>query len=105
VQLHIVAVVSYYDTLNVWGLGVDMSKQEKLIARFMVASTGFKWTELVTMLKGLGYCVIEGNGSRVKFDNGNPEQLLNLHKPHPGKELKSYSVRQIREKLKEYKLI
>jgi predicted RNA binding protein YcfA (HicA-like mRNA interferase family) len=65
-----------------------MSKQEKLIARFMVASTGFKWTELVKMLKGLGYCVIEGNGSRVKFDNDNPEQLLNLHKPHPGNELK-----------------
>jgi predicted RNA binding protein YcfA (HicA-like mRNA interferase family) len=82
-----------------------MSKQEKLIARFMVASTGFKWTELVTILKGLGYCVIEGNGSRVKFDNDNPEQLLNLHKPHPGNELKEYSVKQIREKLKEYKLI
>jgi hypothetical protein len=28
-----------------------------------------------------------------------------LHKPHPGNELKEYSVKQIREKLKEYKLI
>ncbi|MGL6158943.1 type II toxin-antitoxin system HicA family toxin [Microbulbifer sp.] len=53
-----------------------------------------------TLLAGLGYELEEGSGSRVKFTNGNPEQLINLHKPHPGNEVKAYVRRQIIEKLK-----
>ncbi|WML89080.1 type II toxin-antitoxin system HicA family toxin [Thiothrix lacustris] len=47
----------------------------------------------------LGYTQEEGDGSRVKFDNGNATDLINLHKPHPGNEVKAYVIRQVREKL------
>ena len=81
-----------------------MSKKQKLITKFLTAST-FKWSELTTMLKLLGYREIQGDGSRIKFDNGDPAQLLNLHKPHPGNEMKAYAVRQVRDKLKNGGLI
>lgn len=37
------------------------------------------------LLSVLGFEQIEGHGSKVKFDNGNPDQMINLHKPHPQK--------------------
>lgn len=77
-----------------------MSKNDKLIERFKNAKTGFTWNELVKLLSALGYEKREGSGSRVKFDNGNPSELINLHKPHPGNELKSYALKQVQEKLK-----
>lgn len=49
---------------------------------------------------GLGYRQIEGSGSRVKFDNGDPQAMINPHKPHPGNELKVYMKRQVIEQLK-----
>ncbi|EPJ8753840.1 type II toxin-antitoxin system HicA family toxin [Pseudomonas juntendi] len=77
-----------------------MSKQEKLLAKLLNKQAGFTWPELVTLLGGLGYRQIEGDGSRVKFDNGNPQAMINLHKPHPGNELKAYVKRQVIEHLK-----
>lgn len=81
-----------------------MSKQQKLIQKLLSAKT-FKWSEMVTLLKMLAYEEDQGDGSRVKFDNGNPEDLINLHKPHPGNEMKSYAVKQVREKLQRGNLI
>lgn len=77
-----------------------MSKQEKLLAKLLNRQAGFTWSELVTLLGGLGYRQIEGDGSRVKFDNGSPQAMINLHKPHPGNELKAYVKRQVIEHLK-----
>ena len=77
-----------------------MSKQEKLLAKLLNRQATFSWPELVTLLVGLGYRQIEGDGSRVKFDNGNPQMMINLHKPHPGNELKAYVKRQVIEHLK-----
>jgi hypothetical protein len=42
-----------------------MSKQQKLLAKLLNKQAGFTWTELVTLLGGLGYRQIEGDGSRV----------------------------------------
>jgi len=42
----------------------------------------------------------KGDGSRVKFDNGDPRAMINMHKPHPGNELKSYAKRQVIEHLR-----
>ena len=75
-----------------------MSKKEKLILKLLSAKT-FKFSELVTLLKILGYSEIQANGSRVKFDNGNQEDLINLHKPHLGDEMKSYAIKQVKDKL------
>ncbi|KSW26203.1 MULTISPECIES: type II toxin-antitoxin system HicA family toxin [unclassified Pseudomonas] len=82
-----------------------MSRNEKLLAKLLNESTSFTWQELVTLLRWLGYRQLEGSGSRVKFDNGDPQALINLHKPHPGNELKAYVRRQIIEHLKAGELI
>jgi hypothetical protein len=77
-----------------------MSKQEKLVRKLLNLNGNFAWNDLVALLTGLDYKVIQGSGSRVKFDNGDPTQLINLHKPHPGNELKRYARLQVIEKLK-----
>ncbi|NWE18992.1 type II toxin-antitoxin system HicA family toxin [Pseudomonas sp. P7548] len=82
-----------------------MSKNEKLLAKLLNPQTGFTWPELVTLLCRLGYTQIQGAGSRVKFDNGNPSAMITLHRPHPGNEVKHYIRRQIIEQLKSGELI
>lgn len=82
-----------------------MSKHGKLLTKLLNKHSTFTWQELTTLLKSLGYRQIEGHGSRVKFDNGDPQALINLHKPHPGNELKAYARRQIIENLKSGGLI
>lgn len=77
-----------------------MSRHAKLLAKLLNLHGGFTWPELETLLKGFGYRLIDGDGSRVKFDNGNPQAMINLHKPHPGNELRAYIKRQIIERLK-----
>lgn len=77
-----------------------MSKLEKLLHKLLNKHAGFTWPELVTLLGGLGYRQIEGSGSRVKFDNGDPRAMINLHRPHPGNDLKVYVQRQVIEHLK-----
>ena len=76
-----------------------MGKREKLITRFKTIPADFKWQELTRLMKALGYQEIQGNGSRVKFENGNADQMINLHRPHPGNIVKRYALRQLFEKL------
>lgn len=53
------------------------------------------WSDIVNLIKGLGGKVIQGSGSRVRFDlNG---VALNIHSPHPGNELKRYQVQAVRD--------
>ena len=53
------------------------------------------WNDVVSLIKALGGTVKEGDGSRVRFDLNNVS--LNIHSPHPQKELKKYQVKAIRE--------
>jgi len=76
-----------------------MSKLEKLLTKLNNHNATWTWQDLTSLLKHLGYEKIEGSGSRVKFDNGNPLNMINLHKPHPDNEVKAYVIRQVREKL------
>jgi len=82
-----------------------MVKRNKLIVKLRNNPKTFTWNELITTLTALGYQEIQGGGSRVKFENGNPDHLINLHKPHPSNEMKQYAIRQVIAKLKEAKLI
>jgi len=77
-----------------------MSKTDKLIAKLLNTNSSFTWDELASLLGKLGYTLQHGNGSRVKFDNGNPAELINLHRLHPGNELKKYVKEQVIDKLK-----
>lgn len=73
-----------------------MTKREKLLERLTTEPKDFSWTELVVVLKGLGFREVQGAGSRVRFEH--PERPgLHLHKPHPAKVLKPYQVRQVLE--------
>ncbi len=76
-----------------------MSRKEKLLSRIFAIPSDFTWSELRTLLAQLGWQEVQGSGSRVKFDNGNPADRLNLHKPHPGNIVKKYALKQVVEKL------
>jgi hypothetical protein len=53
------------------------------------------WSDVVTLVKALGGEVMQGDGSKVRFDlNG---VSLNIHSPHPLKELKRYQVKAVRD--------
>ncbi|MES9905158.1 MAG: type II toxin-antitoxin system HicA family toxin [Sedimenticola sp.] len=82
-----------------------MGKRDKLIAKLLSVPSDITWQELVVVLKALGYREVQGGGSRVKFDSGRPEHMINLHKPHPGNIVKRYALRQLIEKLKQAELI
>ncbi|MCL6691401.1 type II toxin-antitoxin system HicA family toxin [Pseudomonas sp. R3.Fl] len=53
-----------------------------------------EWARIESLLLSLGARLIEGNGSRVRFDlNG---VIASFHRPHPAKEAKPYQVRDAR---------
>ncbi|WP_435606167.1 type II toxin-antitoxin system HicA family toxin [Pseudomonas knackmussii] len=53
-----------------------------------------EWFRIEALLLYLGARKLEGNGSRVRFElNG---VIASFHRPHPGKEAKSYQVRDAR---------
>jgi len=80
-----------------------MSKKDKLWAKFMEVppKKNLTWNELISFLLALGFELLEGDGSRVKFYHKTKDIMVNLHKPHPDNLLKTYIVKQIQEKLKE----
>ena len=82
-----------------------MSKQDKLIEKLLNPQAVMTWQELATLLRSFDYRQVQGSGSRVKFDNGNPLAAISLHKPHPGNELKSYVKRLVAQHLKDGGLI
>jgi predicted RNA binding protein YcfA (HicA-like mRNA interferase family) len=77
-----------------------MSKRDKLIEKFK-SDSEFTYQELEKLLKFLGYDVIEGEGSRVKFLNRNNNNIIKTHKPHPDKSVKDYVRREIMARLKD----
>jgi len=56
------------------------------------------WTDVQSLLRALGAEIREGNGSRVRVVLRN--HILNIHKPHPQKELGRYAVELVRDFLK-----
>ena len=55
------------------------------------------WRRIEALLVTIGCRVIEGNGSRVRFEKeGN---IATFHRPHPAKEAKPYQIRDVRQYL------
>jgi len=78
-----------------------MSKNEKLIARFLAMPSDFHYNEMVKLLEYYGFWEVKKGktaGSRVKFINQHSVVIL-LHKPHPSGILKRYQLKQIKELL------
>ncbi|MNF00043.1 hypothetical protein D3C81_1496060 [compost metagenome] len=56
--------------------------------------SSLEWVRIESLLIAVGAKVIEGNGSRVRFElNG---VIASFHRPHPAKEAKPYQVRDAR---------
>lgn len=53
-----------------------------------------EWVAIEGLLVAVGCRIIEGNGSRVRFEKGG--EVESFHRPHPAKEAKRYQVRAAR---------
>ncbi|MDP9057369.1 MAG: type II toxin-antitoxin system HicA family toxin [Pseudomonadota bacterium] len=53
------------------------------------------WADIESLLVAAGCRIIEGSGSRVRFEIGG--MIATFHRPHPAKEAKRYQVREARE--------
>ncbi|WP_018237810.1 type II toxin-antitoxin system HicA family toxin [Ensifer sp. BR816] len=73
------------------------SKQRKTLAAVFkdTVSGNIEWAAIENLLVAAGASVIEGSGSRVKFEKDGI--VASFHRPHPDKEAKRYQVRDARE--------
>lgn len=84
-----------------------MGKKEKLIKKLKSKPKDMTFEEAETLLKYLAYTRSDKgrtSGSRVMFTSNDHAPIL-LHKPHPGKELLAYQVKQLAEILEQEGLI
>jgi hypothetical protein len=77
-----------------------MTKQEKLLNKFISRPRDFTYNDLIRLLRGLGYKELQGSGSRVVFHNEEIKHNIKLHKPHPGNVLERYQIDLIIQELK-----
>lgn len=72
-------------------------KQPKTLAAIFrdPAPAGLEWSAIESLLVAVGCAVIEGSGSRVRFERDGI--VASFHRPHPAKEAKRYQVRDARE--------
>jgi hypothetical protein len=62
-------------------------------------SNTLEWKKIEALFIALGAIVVEGRGSRVRFElNG---EVGTFHRPHPQKEAKPYQVRDARRFLEQ----
>jgi hypothetical protein len=57
-------------------------------------SKSLEWRRIEVLLVAIGCRVIEGNGSRLRFEKDG--HIAAFHRPHPAKEAKPYQVRDAR---------
>ena len=79
-----------------------MSKDEKLLKRFLSMPKDYDFEELVKLLACFNYhevSVGKTAGSRVKFVNPETLEIIKLHKPHPDSSIKVCYLKQIKDKL------
>ena len=77
-----------------------MTKFEKLTSRFLTRPKDFTYSELISIMRGFGYLVSQGSGSRVMFFNEKLKHNIKLHKPHPGNIMKKYQIDLVINELK-----
>lgn len=75
---------------------MNVSHRKTLIAIFTdPVSKSLAWRQIEALLVAVGCRVIEGNGSRVRFERDGI--IASFHRPHPAKEAKPYQVRDARQ--------
>jgi hypothetical protein len=81
-----------------------MSRADKLVKRLLGNPKDFTFSELTTLLTGLGYQLSNSgstSGSAVRFINSKTGHIIRLHRPHPSPVLKQYVVKFIINELKQ----
>jgi predicted RNA binding protein YcfA (HicA-like mRNA interferase family) len=58
---------------------------------------GLPFRNVEALMAALGFAVKEKEGSRVSFRKDG--RVFNTHRPHPGKEIMAYQIRELRELL------
>lgn len=82
-----------------------MRKLEKMTERFKLNPKDFTFDEMQSLLLALGFEFSNKgrtSGSRVEFFRDGV--YISLHKPYPRKELLSYQVKQVNEKISTYNI-
>lgn len=59
------------------------------------APSSIVWRDVESLLVAAGCLVLEGAGSRVRFERDG--LIASFHRPHPAKEAKRYQIRDARE--------
>lgn len=82
-----------------------MSKKEKLMKKFLTVPVrnDLTFNELMTLLEALGFKMVEGNGSRVKFFHNEKKLIVSTHKPHPKPDLFEEFIKDVQQILKFFK--
>jgi HicA toxin of bacterial toxin-antitoxin, len=75
------------------------SKQRKVLAAVFAdpVSGTIAWDDIERLLIAVGCEIVEGSGSRVRFNHNGA--IASFHRPHPAKEAKRYQVKEAREYL------
>ena len=77
-------------------LFVNNRHRKTLVAVFKDPVSGtIEWAAIEGLLLAAGARLIEGRGSRVRFEKDG--ELATFHRPHPAKEAKRYQVRDARD--------
>lgn len=73
------------------------SKHRKTLAAVFtdLVSGTIEWEAVESLLTAAGARLIEGRGSRVRFEKDG--EVATFHRPHPAKEAKRYQVRDARD--------
>jgi hypothetical protein len=83
--------------LYISGMNSRHRKTLSRVFRDPVSGT-VEWTAIENLLIAAGARVIEGSGSRVRFEKDGV--IASFHRPHPDNEAKRYQVRDAREFLR-----
>jgi len=72
------------------------SKHRKTLALVFKdpVSPSIEWSDVESLLIAVGCELVEGSGSRVRFEKDG--LVAFFHRPHPGKEAKRYHIRDAR---------
>ncbi|MGR7993817.1 type II toxin-antitoxin system HicA family toxin [Xanthobacter sp. ZOL 2024] len=74
---------------------MNSKHQKTLSAVFAEPASGtIEWAGIERLLVAVGCKVIEGSGSRIRFEKDG--KVASFHRPHPEKEAKRYQVRDAR---------
>ena len=75
---------------------MNSKQRNTLVAVFTDPVSGtIEWAAIESLLLGAGARLIEGCGSRVRFEKDG--EIATFHRPHPAKEAKRYQVRDARD--------